>query len=113
MVNRIKSSSPQLFDLNDLASEAKQHGWKSQEADGEEVNGANLKRLFNAQGGRCYYSGKKLTKKNVSVDHRQPLSKGGRNVMSNVALCTKKVNTMKGQMTELEFVELCRAISQH
>ena len=100
-----------------LDGEAFEYGRKSQAADvseiaGEAVTGSALFQKLKAQGFRCYYTGQKLTRKNISLDHKQPLSKGGKHVMSNIALCLRKVNTMKGQMTEDEFRSICKSIGQ-
>jgi CRISPR/Cas system Type II protein with McrA/HNH and RuvC-like nuclease domain len=96
-----------------MEAEVGEHGQQSTSEDAEKVTGERLDRLRRAQNGRCYYTGKVLTKKNVSLDHRQPLTRGGKHVMSNVALCIKEVNRMKGQLTELEFIELCRRVATH
>jgi CRISPR/Cas system Type II protein with McrA/HNH and RuvC-like nuclease domain len=113
MVSRIKQSTENLFAFDDMEAEASKHGRQSTPENAEKVTGESLERLRRAQNGRCYYTGKVLTKKNVSIDHRQPLTKGGKHVMSNVALCVKEVNRMKGQLTELEFMELCRRVATH
>lgn len=40
--------------------------------------------------------GKRLTKKNVTLDHIIPKSKGGKNVTENYMLATKEFNHMRG-----------------
>jgi hypothetical protein len=59
---------------------------------------------------KCKYSGLKLTKKNISIDHILPLSKGGDSDISNLCLVTKEVNYMKHTMGAEEFIDLCKII---
>jgi 5-methylcytosine-specific restriction endonuclease McrA len=54
----------------------------------------------------CYYCGGKLDLKNLSADHRQPLSRGGDTTSENVAWCCKSCNTIKGDLSEAEFNSL-------
>lgn len=89
-----------------------EHGFAAQKKNGTKVTGAQLENLRNKQGGKCYYSGATLTLKNVSLDHRQPLSRGGEHCMENVVLCTRQINRMKGQMTEQEFLSVCLSIAK-
>jgi 5-methylcytosine-specific restriction endonuclease McrA len=46
----------------------------------------------------------------ATLDHRHPISQGGRNTLDNLCLCCQKCNTAKGDMTEEEFRSgaLCR-----
>lgn len=55
-------------------------------------------------------TGEKLTRKNISVDHITPISKGGDNSVSNIQLVTHKANTIKNDMNLTEFFEFCQAI---
>ena len=87
------------------------HGEQSGKAMREEVTGANLNRLRLRQGNRCYYTGAELTLANVSIDHKQPLSKGGKHTVGNIALCLSEVNKMKRQMTEQEFIAICQLVA--
>lgn len=43
----------------------------------------------------CGYSGRKLQKHELSVDHILPLSRGGGNTWENLITCAKEVNTFK------------------
>lgn len=72
--------------------------------DAEKVTPDRLYDLFLSQDERCFYSGKPLVFENVSLEHKRPLSRGGKHVMSNVVLSTQK---MKGTMTSEEFIEIC------
>jgi len=83
---------------------------QSEEPDASEVCGRTLAEMREKQGGKCYYTGEELTLENVSLDHIIPLCDGGEHSISNVSLCTKEVNRVKGQMSEAEFVKLCRRV---
>lgn len=50
---------------------------------------------------RCYYCN--ATDKVLTMDHRQPLSRGGNHTLSNVAPCCLSCNCSKGKKTEEEF----------
>lgn len=69
--------------------------------------------------GRCYYCFKKMvfmgkefhgtemqkSADNFTVDHLQPLIKGGTNDPSNLVGCCQRCNILKGELTEAEFRE--------
>lgn len=66
---------------------------------------------------RCIYTGKigkvdvpKDDPKRISLDHNIPKSRGGSNDISNARPVLKRVNDMKGNMSQDEFIELCREI---
>jgi hypothetical protein len=42
----------------------------------------------------------------ASIDHKTPIARGGRNAFSNLAVCCRRCNALKGQFTEAEFLEL-------
>lgn len=96
-----------------MDNEDEQQGQQRTEANEEKVTGRALERMRLSQGNRCYYSGEELTLENVCVDHKQPISKGGKHLMSNVALCTQRINSMKGTMSENEFISACLSIASH
>lgn len=54
------------------------------------------KGVFLRDDGVCQYTNKKISKKNLSVDHVVPTSAGGENSWENVVLCDKSVNSEKG-----------------
>ena len=67
---------------------------------------ANLKRsrraaLARQQGKRCAYCG--LTR-NLTLDHRTPICRGGSDALRNLALACYACNKQKGPMTEAEWV---------
>jgi len=47
-------------------------------------------------GNRCQYTGRKLKKDEVSIDHVLPRSKGGDNSWGNLVVTSKELNAMKG-----------------
>lgn len=59
----------------------------------------------------CYYSNEQLKHTDFSIDHKQPLIRGGSNMIENLCICTKAMNTAKGQMTEQEFKQLLKLIN--
>lgn len=68
--------------------------------------------LIESQRFRCALSGIVLTPDVAELDHIIPVSKGGTNLIANLQVTHKKVNRMKGSMTNEEFIELCRMISE-
>jgi 5-methylcytosine-specific restriction endonuclease McrA len=50
----------------------------------------------------CGYSGRKLQKNELSVDHILPISRGGGNTWENLITCAKEVNTFKDNRTPQE-----------
>ena len=50
----------------------------------------------------CGYTGKKLTKAELSVDHILPISRGGGNTWENLITASKSVNTFKDNKTPKE-----------
>lgn len=77
------------------------------------VTAKKLRQLIEYQNYRCALAGDELTPDVASVDHNLPISKGGANVMENVQVLHTEVNRMKGGMSTLEFLLLCRKIVQH
>jgi 5-methylcytosine-specific restriction protein A len=51
----------------------------------------------------CTYCGQVLMLKTVSADHKLPLSRGGRNLLSNVQFVCKSDNKSKGNMSDEEY----------
>jgi len=66
-----------------------------------------LKKQF---GNRCAYCGRPGP---VTVDHRVPLSRGGRNVIANILPACKSCNSKKHDKTELEFRAQLRRVAMH
>jgi 5-methylcytosine-specific restriction endonuclease McrA len=64
---------------------------------------AEIKVLYAEQSGRCAYCDVPLTK-SYAADHIVPLSRGGSNWISNIALACKSCNSRKHAMDEAEFL---------
>jgi len=58
----------------------------------------------------CYYTSEKLDVRNFSVDHKIPLYRGGTNEITNLCICSKEVNSLKGIFTDTEFFEFLALI---
>ncbi len=69
---------------------------------------------FSTQNELCYYTNKLLVPgENASMEHLIPRSRGGSDEPNNIVWCDKRVNLCKGNMTEIEFIELCKLITQN
>ncbi len=55
--------------------------------------------------GACYYCGKKVGFKNLTMDHVIPLSRGGRSTKDNLVPCCKECNTRKKSSLPVEWDE--------
>ncbi len=71
---------------------------------------ADLWRIAKKQRLICPFTGQKLTIDNMSVDHIIPKSKGGLNIPSNIRLTLKSVNVARSNMTDNEFLSLCKDV---
>jgi len=58
--------------------------------------------IYNRDEGICQYTGKKITRRDASVDHIIPKSKGGEDSWTNLVLCSKEVNLKKGNKSNKE-----------
>jgi len=62
----------------------------------------DIKDLYATQGGRCYYCSVSI-EESYHIDHMQPLSRGGRNDVSNICLACVPCNLSKHTKTAEEF----------
>lgn len=54
----------------------------------------------------CYYCNKKIKSvEDLTVDHLTPVSRGGRNIESNMTICCHACNSEKSDMTEEEYLQ--------
>jgi hypothetical protein len=79
-----------------------------------------LIKLWNKQDGKCYYTGINLIpgrsndwKTMASLDHIIPSKRGGTNEENNLRWVSYLINTMKSNMTHLEFLETCQTICKN
>jgi 5-methylcytosine-specific restriction endonuclease McrA len=61
-----------------------------------------LKNIAKRDNYTCQYTGKKLKSSELSMDHIDPLSRGGKNEPDNIALADKKFNSWKSDRTPEE-----------
>lgn len=59
----------------------------------------SLDALWFQQGGRCFYCGQPLRRKDASVDHVIPSSMGGTRVIDNTVVCCKTINAYFGNLS--------------
>lgn len=85
---------------------------KENKKEGHITTGA-LREILETQGYKCALSGDELTPDACSLDHKQPLSKGGSHTIDNVQLVTPEINRMKGSMTMDEFILMCMKVATH
>lgn len=52
--------------------------------------------IYTRDNGMCQYTGKKIDRNSATVDHVIPRSKGGLDTWTNLVLCSKDVNSKKG-----------------
>ena len=64
---------------------------------------SDIDRLYRIQDGKCFYCPTVLNPSNDAVEHKIPLSRGGKNIFSNIAIACKKCNGKKSSLTEKEF----------
>ncbi len=62
----------------------------------------NNHELFRRDGNLCLYCGREFAEHGLTRDHIKPLSRGGRDVWSNVVSACKSCNTRKGGRTPEE-----------
>ncbi|MDB6078497.1 MAG: endonuclease [Akkermansiaceae bacterium] len=58
--------------------------------------------LWERDGGRCQYSGRKLTPAEANIDHVLPRSRGGRDEWENCVISDRSLNSRKGARTPAE-----------
>lgn len=58
--------------------------------------------------GKCYYCGKKVAYKDVTMDHILPLARGGKSSKDNLVPACKSCNNKKQSMMPLEWDEFLR-----
>ena len=51
--------------------------------------------IYEAFGGKCFYSGRPLDFNEFHIDHVVPRAKGGKDEIENYVLCSPDVNTKK------------------
>lgn len=54
-----------------------------------------------------------LTKDDYNIDHIIPVSRGGTNELDNMAFCIPEANAAKNNLTNDEFIALCKEVCEH
>lgn len=86
---------------------------KNEKKAGGGVSPRKLMEKFKAQQYRCFFTGIQLEREDASIDHVQPISKGGKHEESNLELVHAVINRMKGSMTANEFIAWCVKVAVH
>lgn len=61
----------------------------------------------------CYYCKEEIPRKFRTLEHKQPLKKGGLHSINNITMACSTCNNTKGKMTELEFIKYKNATKQN
>lgn len=70
--------------------------------------------LVNKYGAICYLcDGPFASLKDITIDHWEPLSKGGADSLDNYRLAHDKCNSLKRDMTPQEFLEFQNGLIQY
>lgn len=77
------------------------------------VTTTQIKKIIESQNYRCALTNRPLTPETASLDHKQPISRGGTHEVANLWVVEHFVNTAKGSLTVDEFVSMCRDVVRH
>lgn len=62
-------------------------------------------------GGKCPYCNRPLRPRDAGVDHRTPISRGGKSNLGNLSICHKTCNTRKGPLNVAEWADLLSVLA--
>lgn len=82
--------------------------------DGEKITVEDVVNKLKEQGYKCYLTGIPLEfskKKEIHFDHKIPKSKGGKACYNNLGITNNHVNSMKNNLTDSEFINICKQIA--
>jgi 5-methylcytosine-specific restriction endonuclease McrA len=96
----------QRKDQNSIAANGKNGATKKQKF----LTAAEIYDLVKTQEFKCALTGRELNPQTASIDHMQPLSRGGEHSVSNLQVVHYDVNQAKGTMTQDEFIAMCREV---
>lgn len=82
-------------------------------AEAKNVTAGEIMELIKRQAYLCALSGRSLTPETASVDHIEPLGRGGKHEIGNLWVVDHQVNTAKGMLSLDEFISLCREVARH
>ncbi len=72
----------------------------------------DLAKLWKAQKGRCALTGRRLDR-SAQLDHITPIARGGDDTPTNLQWLCKHANLAKRDLTDAEFLGLCREVINH
>ncbi len=78
-----------------------------------DVTTSSLMEILKEQDYKCALSGRELTPDTCQLDHIDPHSGSGQHVMENCQLVHGTLNTMKGTLSNDEFIQACREVAEH
>jgi len=64
--------------------------------------------LLDKQNNECFYCRVEITDSNISLDHATPLSRNGKNIISNIDIVCVDCNMLKGIKTKEEFIKFLK-----
>ena len=79
----------------------------------QELNAKDLERMFFNQLGKCNLTGVELGPDTLTADHIQPMEDGGSNTADNVQIVHDIINTMKGSLSNDQFIEWCCRVADY
>ena len=62
--------------------------------------------------GVCYYCGRLLEPKDLTMDHIIPLARGGRSTKENLVACCKECNNKKKTLLPIEWEEYMESLNK-
>lgn len=77
------------------------------------IKARDLLGMLDAQQYRCALTGRDLTPETASLDHKQPIARGGEHAIHNLWIVHQHINAAKGTMTVEEFVAMCVDVVAH
>lgn len=63
------------------------------------------RKLFERDGIKCFYTDIELTEETATIEHLIPISKGGKNNLDNLVLCTQESNQSMGDKPLIEKIK--------
>lgn len=84
--------------------------WFRNVAQHHHANADDLRAIWSAQNGRCALTGAAIRLGRASLDHITPICRGGTSERSNLQWVTLQANHAKRNLTNEEFVALCRSV---
>lgn len=87
--------------------------WKGREnpvSERRKFSDYEKKTVYARGNGRCAICGKPLEYEKMTIDHKNPLSKGGTNAFPNLQPACLRCNQMKGDFSQKEFIAQIKLI---